>query len=150
MTLRERKDIVFQILNQLGVNNRRDDGDQVIFAFGDNVKTITSRINLSDPNVIAISSCPDFSIPSQAREKTADLIHKTNLITKIGCLEMELETGEIRFRTSVYHGTARSITGILKTYILLHFSHFGQNVYGKLKMICDNPTSKFDWDMFIS
>jgi hypothetical protein len=148
LPLRERKDIVIPVLDGMGIVKRIDQGDQITYAFGDETQTIRTRITFSDPDLISICSWPEFNMPVNTREKTVEFLNKRNFMSKIGCLEMEVETGEVRFRTSLHHGNARSLTGIITTFLTLHQTYFAKDIYRKLVLLRD-PTNDIPVDSLL-
>lgn len=137
LTLRERKDAVLESLTALKITKRTDFGDFISYAFGSETMTIRTRINFNEPDLVVAYSYPEFFIPEFNREKALEYLNKRNYRSKFGCLEIEMETGEVRYRTSVRHSTCgvESLKSIMTQLLMLHKTYFARVIYPKLLLL---------------
>lgn len=143
------KPVALKVLTDIGIVKRSDEGDQVRYAFGDASKTIQTKLSFHNEGEIIIYSFPYFKIPKEARAKTMEYLNRKNFSSKIGCLEMDVRDGEVRYRTCIRHGDATAIESILSTFIGMHHSYFGDLIYPNLKKLRD-PEDRTPMDVLIS
>ena len=135
--LRIAKDIVFGVLDSIGIAKRTDEGDHITYFFGDSSYTIRIRISFHIEGMIVMYSWPEFQIPEKTRPKALEYLNRRNFSSKYGALELDMDTGDVRYRTSVKHNGARSIDGILTTLITMHQGYFARVIYPKLLKLRD-------------
>lgn len=133
------KPLVISVLDKIGISKRSDDGEHIRYGFGDDNCTISTRISFPPDGEIIIYSTPDFKMPESTRPKTMEFINRKNFASKVGCIEMDIRDGEIRYRTTLRHGEARDVETIIGAMIGLHHTYFAKDIYPKLKIIA-NPS----------
>lgn len=139
------KQMTFAVLDKIGIQRRSDEGDLIRYAIGDENSTITVKITYPSESEIIIYSSPDFKMPESTRQKTMEFINRKNFSSKIGCVEMDIRDGEVRYRNSLRHGEARDVEAVLAALVGLHHTYFARDIYPKLKVIA-NPEDTTSMD----
>jgi hypothetical protein len=139
------KPLAITVLDKIGISKRSVDNDNIRYGFGDETYTIATRINFPSDGEIIIYSNPDFKMPEPSRQKTMEYINRKNFTSKIGCIELDIRDGEVRFRTSLRHGEATDVESIIGAMIGLHHTYFARDIYPNLKILSDpNDTTSVD------
>ncbi len=99
--------------------------------------TINTKIIFSSDSEIIVYSSPRFKIPALNRKKTSKYINRQNVVSHVGCIEMDMNDGEIRFRTTLRHNEATDVEPILGAMIALHHTYFSEDVCPMLKILAD-------------
>jgi hypothetical protein len=133
------KATVLQVLDNVGIAKRSDEGNCITFFFGDSNFTIKTKIRLENDGEILIYSWPEFIIPASCRKKTMEYLNRRNFLSKVGALEMDIADGEIRYRTCLRHGAATTIGQILTNQLTMHQTYFARTIFPRLIKLKD-PT----------
>lgn len=131
---------IFLVLDNIGIVRRIDHGNQITFLFGDETRTVKTCIDIATEGEIIILSTPEFFIPLECRNVAMQYLNERNLKSRIGCLQLDTNTGKVEYRTSVRYGSSTSIEGVLANFIAMHQNYFASNVYPSLVMLKDITT----------
>eukprot|EP01042_Synura_sphagnicola_P021388 gene21388-27185_t len=123
------KALTFAVLDKIGIQRRSDEGELIRYAIGDENSTITVKITFPSESEIIIYSSPDFKMPESTRQKTMEYINRKNFSSKIGCVEMDIRDGEVRYRNSLRHGEARDLEAVIAALVGLHHTYFARDIY---------------------
>lgn len=139
------KSLVLSVLDKIGITKRSVEGEIIRYGFGDDSYTINTRISLQNEGEIIIYSTSDFKITEECRKRAMEFLNRKNFASKVGCLELDIRDGEVRYRTCLRHGGATDVENIIGAMIGLHHTYFARDIYPKLRLVND-PTNLTSMD----
>lgn len=99
-------DAVVNFLDERGWPNDTDDGLIRTLVRTDHLDIAMAVVAVEPAGQIVVYSVHPDLVPSERRDAVAELATRANVALSVGNLEIELDAGQVRFRTSLGLGSA--------------------------------------------